>query len=212
MSLTKEAAHDLRLITSQPSDLAVLPPWAKIIPVAFWASLIALCGFASYHKINTRICEERTNAQRKVFNEYQEMLNQDKNTIRHLKEQNNMAIRFARWVDYSPMLQGILIGTFSAVDNGVQISDMRIERKQGAQPDYSVDISFRAHDGNNISMVTRKMKENLKTAGWVLTTIAQTFQDGTINYHGDIQGSPATMTLESQYLLIQDDVKEGGAQ
>jgi len=213
MSLTKETAHDLRLINTQPGDLVVLPSWAKIIPVAFWASLLTLFTLASYHKINARICEERSNAQKKVLGEYREMLGQDKNTISHLKEQNNMAVRIARWVDYSPMLQGVLVGIFSSVDGDVQISNIKVERKQGVQPDYSVDISFRAPDGN-ISALARRMKDSLKEKGWILTTIAQTYQDGTTNYHGDVQGSPASMPLESQYLIIQDEApsgKEGGS-
>ena len=204
MSLSKEVAHDLRMITTQPADLAVLPSWAKVIP---WVFYIGFTFFLLEFAVNTfqsKLFAEKEKNLRGVVRQYEELMEQDKQTISRLIEQGNEAVKVARWVDYSPMLQKILIGIFSPLNDKVQIGLLQIERKQGIQPEYTINFSFKAEPGQ-ISGVIKGVRDSLAKMGWQLTTGAQVFQDSVTNFQGYIQPIPSVMPFESQYLSVTQD-------
>ena len=204
MSLSKEVAHDLRMITTQPADLAVLPSWAKVIP---WVFYIGFTFFLLEFAVNTfqsKLFAEKEKNLRGVVRQYEELMEQDKQTISRLIEQGNEAVKVARWVDYSPMLQKILIGIFSPLNDKVQIGLLQIERKQGIQPEYTINFSFKAEPGE-ISGVIKGVRDSLAKMGWQLTTGAQVFQDSVTNFQGYIQPIPSVMPFESQYLSVTQD-------
>ncbi len=201
MSLSKEIAHDLRPVSTQPKDLAVLPQWMRVVPIAFYAGFVFFLLSFAYNNFNTRINMERKNAMEDIIRQYQQMMEIDKQTTARLIEQRNAAVRVARWADYSPMLQGVLVGLFGSMDERVQITSMQIERKEGVRPEYTLNLYFRAAQGD-ISAIMKNARDGLAQRGWQLTTGNQVYQENVTNFQGYIQPIDSMMPLESQYLSV----------
>jgi hypothetical protein len=210
MSITKEIAHDLRTVTTQPEDLAVLPAWAKVVPIVFYAAFVfCLLGLA-YYTFNAKIYETRKEALNRVVRDYQDLLSQDKTTTSRLIEQRNAAVQIARWVDYSPMIQKVLVGIFAPLTSQVQINDLQLERKPGAQPEYTINLSFHASE-EDIGFIIKKMRDSLAAYGWSLTTVSQAYQETVTSFQGYIQPIPSMMPFFSQYLPMYPDPNKSPA-
>jgi len=204
MSLTKEVSHDLRTVTTQPADLAVLPPWAKVLPLAFYAGFAFFLVGMAYNTFVTNIHNARRDALGRIIEQYNQMLTIDRQTTARLVDQRNASVRVARWVDYSPMTQAILMGIFSSLDERTQINSLMIERKEGVIPEYTLSMSFRASQGD-IGIIIKNMREGLAKRGWSLTIGNQVYQESVTSVQGYLQPAPSAMPLESQYLSVLQD-------
>lgn len=204
MSLTKEVAHELRAVTTQPTDLAVLPSWAKVLPILFYVAFAGLVLGITYNNFQIRLFSSREAGLNSAISQYQEILDRDKQTTSRLVQQRNAAVKVARWVDYSPMIQKILVGLFSPLDTRVQITGLKIERKQSNQPEYALDLSFYASQGD-ISFVIKQIRDSLLKYGWQLTTVAQVYQQNVTNFQGYLQPVSSTMPFESQLIPVLQD-------
>lgn len=201
MSLSKEIAHDLRTVSTQPKDLAVLPQWLRVLPIAFYAGFVFFLLSFAVNNFRANIYTARKNAMDEIIRQYQQMMDIDRQTTARLIEQRNAAVRVARWTDYSPMLQGILVGIFGSMDERVQITSMQLERKEGVRPEYALNLYFRAAQGD-ISAIMKNARDGLAERGWQLTTGAQVYQENVTNFQGYIQPIDSIMPLESQYLSV----------
>ncbi len=201
MSLTKEVAHDLRAVTTQPEDLAVLPSWVKILPIAFYVGFAFFLAGMGYNTFLSNIYNARRAALNRVTDEYNQMIAIDRQTISRLVEQKNAAVRVARWVDYSPSLQLILLGIFTSLDGRTQIDSLVVERRDSIRPEYSISMAFRSAQ-EDIGNIINAMKEGLAKQGWSLVTGAQVYQENVTNFQGFLQPILRSMPLESQYLSI----------
>jgi hypothetical protein len=207
MSLTKEIAHDLRLVNNRPGESAVLPSWAKILPIAFYAGVIFFTGGMTYNTIRSNLYKAKIKALQDVVGQYKQLLAQDKVTTRKLISQQAAAVRVARWVDYSPIVQRILVHIFQSFNEQVSVNDLYIERKDGStQPEYNITLSFKAPQ-EEVNGVIKRMRDNLNKEGWQLTTGSQIYQDSVTKFQGYIQPILSVMPLESQYLSIPQEVQ-----
>jgi hypothetical protein len=142
-----------------------------------------------------------------VVGQYKQLLEQDKITIRKLISQQAAAVRVARCVDYSPVVQRILVHIFSSFSDQVSVNDLYIERKDGStQPEYNITLSFRAPQ-EEVNGVIKKMRDSMNKEGWQLTTGSQIYQDNVTKFQGYIQPILSIMPLESQYLSIPQEVQ-----
>jgi hypothetical protein len=204
MSLSKEVSHDLRMLSGQPTDLAVLPSWARIIPIAFYVGFTFFLLGWSYNTINSRLFTEKQRSLRGVVAQYEDLLSRDRETSSKLVEQRNSAVQVVRWVDYSPMLQKMLVEMFSSLGEKVEIGLLQIDRKQGIQPEYTLNLSFKT-EPSDIGALVRRVRDALAERGWQLTTGNQVYQEGITNFLGYIQPVPSAMPFESQYLSVLQD-------
>lgn len=181
--------------------MAVLPPWMKVVPIAFYAGFVFFLLSFAYNNFQAGIYKAKRGAMEEIIRQYQQLIEIDRQTTSRLIEQRNASVRVARWADYSPMLQGILVGIFGSMDDRVQITSMQIERKDGVRPEYALNLYFRAAQGD-ISSIMKSVRDGLAEKGWQLTTGAQVYQENVTNFQGYIQPIDSVMPLESQYLSI----------
>lgn len=201
MSLTKEVAHDLRVVTTQVGELAVLPPALKVLPLAFYAGFAFFLLAFAYNNFQAKLLNAQADGLKQIIGQYQQMMEIDKQTTGKLIEQRNAAVRVARWVDYSPMVQGILVGIFGSMDDRGQITGLQIERKEAVRPEYTINLSLKAAQGD-ISGIISNLKDALAEKGWQLTTGNQGYQEGGVNFQGYLQPIDSVMPFESQSLPI----------
>jgi hypothetical protein len=204
MSLSKEIAHDLRTINTQPADIAVLPQWAKALPVAFYLAFTFFLLGIAYNTFNTNLQDARKNELTRAVDQYRELASIDKQTMTRLIHQRNTAVRVARWVDYSPMIQELIMGLLSPLGDRVQVTQIRLDRREGILPEYTMDFAFKASQGD-VNSVIEAVRTGLYNNRWQLTTIAQVEQEGLIRFQGYLQPAPGAMSFESQYLSVLQD-------
>lgn len=202
MSLTNEIAHELRPVLSpNAGSIVVLPSWAKVIPVLFYVGfaffLLALTGNTFQQNLQNA---KRKELQR-VVGQYEEMTRLDKQTVRRLIDRRNAAVKIARWVEYSPMIQPILMGIFSGLDERAQISTLTLDRRDGVTPEFALGLAFAAQQGDVDSLISNVRARMLKY-NWQVITQSQIHQDGIANIQSYVQPTPAAARFESLYLPI----------
>jgi hypothetical protein len=206
MSLTKEIAHDLRPIGSQSMDSGtVLPPWAKAIPVIFYLGFaFFLLGSAS-NTFQQNIQDAKRKELSRVVSQYEAMTKLDQQTLRRLTERRNAAVRMARWVEYTPMTQSILVGLFSGLDDRAQVNSLSIERREGVTPEYAMTMVFTTQQGD-VDPLLEKVRNKESEYGWQLITQSQIYQDGVANIQSYLQPSSSSVKYESLYLPILEEL------
>lgn len=213
MSLTTEISHDLRLVsTSRTEGAVVLPSWAKVIPVAFYAGFLFFLLGLTYNTFQQNIQEAKRKELLRVAGQYEEMTRLDKQTVHRLIERRNAAVKIARWVEYSPMVQPILMGVFSGLDERAQVSTLTLERREGVTPEYALGLAFAAQQGDVDSLMAN-IRNKMLRYDWQVITQSQIHQDGVANIQSYIQPTPATSRFESLYLpiLAQPNAQETSA-
>ena len=201
MSLSREVAHDLRTISSQPIEQSILPQWAKAIPVMFYIGCVFFILGIAWNTFQMKLQGAQKRDLTRVVQQYQELTNIDKQTVGRLVKQGNMATRVARWVDYNVSVESMLMGVFAPLDDRMQINLMHLERRAGALPEYALRLTFQADQADSTPLIDQ-MKQGLLTRDWQLITNLQTYQEGATDFQAYIQPVPAKTVYESQYLTV----------
>jgi hypothetical protein len=111
----------------------------------------------------------------------------------------------ARWVEYTPMTQSILVGLFSGLDDRAQIGSLSIERRDGVTPEYAMTMVFTTQQGD-VDPLLEKVRNKEVEFGWQLITQSQIYQDGTANIQSYLQPSSSSVRYESLYLPILEEL------
>jgi hypothetical protein len=141
----------------------------------------------------------------RVVSQYEAMTKLDQQTLRRLTERRNAAVRMARWVEYTPMTQSILVGLFSGLDDRAQVNSLSIERREGVTPEYAMTMVFTTQQGD-VDPLLEKVRNKESEYGWQLITQSQIYQDGVANIQSYLQPSSSSVKYESLYLPILEEL------
>lgn len=176
MSISKEIAHELRPVASTTAQ-SVLPSWAKIIPIAFFAGLVYFLSMWAYHNFRINIYDAQKAELSKAAASAQMMLSQDQRTVERLQKLHNTVVTVARWVDYNPMIQPMIKGVFLPIKDDFRVVSLRLLRSKAVVPEYTMEFVFRTPQERADSVVGA-VRNSLETFSWNQTINSQTYQEG----------------------------------
>lgn len=153
-----------------PIDAYQAPPkWAKLVPLVFWGSLVAIiCGMYVQSSRNSALTSEADDlSQTLADTRAKEVVAEQAATA--LEARAVAASRIANWLGKSPTVQPALVAILKGLSGKAQVTSFRLERSRVDEPTYRLYLGFNVSD-KQASEALKAVSNELSKVGWNFTS------------------------------------------